>query len=85
MFWLWKEDEVEEKDPSTKKEGYQQKKEICETYKKVAEFLEQNENLHNSMLSMTELSKELQLKKENLNKLIDNIKLSMKESKRTWA
>ena len=49
----------------------------------MAEFLEQNENLHNSMLSMTELSKELQLKKENLNKLIDNIKLSMKESKRT--
>lgn len=71
-----------EKDSTLKELSSQQKKEICNTYNKVAEFLEQNENLGKSIKSMNELSKELCLKKENLNKLILNIKQNMEVSTR---
>ena len=64
---------------NSKHEQEKQRQEVAETYKKVSEFLEQNKNLTQSITSMNELSKELHTKKQNLMKMISNIKENMQE------
>ena len=62
-----------------KQEKDKHQKEINDTYNKVAELLEQNKNLRQSIMTMNELSKELHIKKENLTELISNISENMQE------
>ena len=81
FFFFLKDEHVHEKDSTSKL--LQRNNEIHNTYKKVAEFLKQNENLKRSMNSMNELSKELCLKKENLTHLIENIKENMEGGRET--
>lgn len=79
LYTFFAEYESDDKDlsPSAKREKEKRQKEITDTYNKVAEFLQQNKNLRQSITSMNELSKELYTKKENLTQLISNIKENM--------